>query len=94
MQFASAFVSRSDDSTYLEFADIDGGNSLLLPNRNLNYGFAKLDLGGSYQLFSWLSAYGQAENLTNDQHMAPIGYVSLPSNFRAGFKLQLGKGSK
>jgi iron complex outermembrane receptor protein/vitamin B12 transporter len=94
VQFSSAFVSRSDDSTYLEFADINGGNSLLLPNRNLDFGYAKLDLGGSYQLFSWLSAYGQAENLTNDQHIAPIGYPSLPFNFRAGLKLQLGKGSK
>jgi iron complex outermembrane receptor protein/vitamin B12 transporter len=94
VQFASAFVSRSDDSTYLEFADINGGNSLLLPNRNLDHGFAKLDLGGSYQLFSWLSAYGQAENLTNDQQIAPIGYPSLPFNFRAGVKVQLGKGTK
>jgi vitamin B12 transporter len=25
------------------------GNSLLLPNRNLDHGYAKLDLGGSYQ---------------------------------------------
>ncbi len=94
VQFASAFVSRSDDSTYLEFADINGGNSLLLPNRNLDHGYAKLDFGGSYQLFTWLSAYGQAENLTNDQHIAPIGYPSLPLSFRAGLKLLLGKGSK
>ena len=56
--------------------------------------FTKLDLGGSYQLFSWLSAYGQAENLTDSQHIAPIGYPSLPFNFRAGLKLQLGKGSR
>lgn len=94
VQFASAFVSRSDDSTYLEYADADGGNSLLLPNRNLDYGFAKLDLGGSYQLYSWLSLYGQADNLTNNQHIAPLGYPSLPMNFRAGLKVALGKGSR
>jgi iron complex outermembrane receptor protein/vitamin B12 transporter len=94
VQFASAFASRSDDSTYLEFADENGGNTLLLPNRNLDFGYAKLDLGGTYQLFSWLSIYGQAENLTSNQHIAPIGYPSLPMNFRAGLKLQLGKGSK
>jgi vitamin B12 transporter len=94
VQFASAFVSRSDDSTYLEYADANGGNSLLLPNRNLDYGFAKLDLGGSYQLYSWLSLYGQAENLTNNQHIAPLGYPSLPMNFRAGLKVALGKGSR
>ncbi len=94
VQFASAFVSRSDDSTYLEYADAYGGNSLLLPNRNLDYGFAKLDLGGSYQLYSWLSLYGQADNLTNNQHIAPLGYPSLPFNVRAGLKVALGKGSR
>jgi iron complex outermembrane receptor protein/vitamin B12 transporter len=94
VQFASAFASRSDDSTYLEFADANGGNSLLLPNRNLNYGFAKLDLGGSYQLYSWLSLYGQADNLTNNQHIAPLGYPSLPISVRAGLKVALGKGSR
>lgn len=92
-QFTSAFVSRSDDSDFLGGYDINGGNSLLLPNRNLDHGYAKLDLGGSYQVLTWLGAYAQAENLLDDQHMAPIGYVSLPFNFRAGIKLQLGKGS-
>ena len=91
VQFSSAFASRSDDSTYLEYADASGGNSLLLPNRNLDYGFAKLDLGGTYQLTNWLSVYGQADNLTGNQHIAPIGYPSLPMNFRAGLKVMLGR---
>ncbi len=89
----SAFASRSDDSTYLEYADANGGNSLLLPNRNLDHGYAKVDLGASFELLSWLSIYGQAENLTGDRHIAPIGYPSLPMNFRTGLRFQLGKGS-
>jgi vitamin B12 transporter len=89
----AAFASRSDDSTYLEFADASGGNSLLLPNRNLDYGFAKIDLGGSYDLFSWLGFYGIAENLTSNQHIAPIGYPSLPFDFRAGMRFQWSKGT-
>jgi iron complex outermembrane receptor protein/vitamin B12 transporter len=88
----SAFASRSDDSTYLEGADAGGGNSLLLPNRNLDHGYAKLDLGGSYNLLSWLAIYGQAENLTNNQHIAPIGYPSLPMTIRAGLRMQWGLG--
>ena len=92
-QFTSAFVSRSDDSDFLGGYDINGGNSLLLPNRNLDHGYAKLDLGGSYQLLSWLGIYGQAENLTDNQHIAPIGYSSLPINIRTGLRLQWGKGS-
>jgi iron complex outermembrane receptor protein/vitamin B12 transporter len=92
--FTSSFASRSDDSTYLEYADEYGGNSLLLPNRDLDRGFARLDLGGSYQLFDWLGVYGQAENLANNDHIAPIGYRSLPFNFRAGLRIQWGKGTK
>lgn len=87
----AAFASRSDDSTYLAYSDENGGNSLLLPNRNLDPGYAKLDLGASYQLYSWIGIYGQAENLTNNQHAAPIGYVSLPLTARIGLRLQWGK---
>ena len=89
----SAFASRSDDSTYLEGADSSGGNSLLLPNRNLDHGYAKLDLGGSYSLRSWVAIYAQAENLLNDQHIAPIGYPSLPITIRTGLRIQWGIGS-
>jgi iron complex outermembrane receptor protein/vitamin B12 transporter len=91
--FTSAFVSRSDDSDFLGGDDISGGNGLLLPNRNLDPGFAKLDLGASYQLLTWLGIYGEAENLTDNQHMAPIGYISLPANLRAGIRIQWGKSS-
>ena len=91
--FNAAFASRSDDSDFLAYDDLNGGNSLLLPNRNLDYGYAKLDLGGSYQLLSWMTIYAQAENLTNDQHIAPIGYPSLPFTARAGLRLLWGPGA-
>lgn len=91
--FTSAFASRSDDTTFLEDEDSSGGNSLLLPNRNLDSGYAKLDLGGSFQLLSWMSIYGQAENLLSSQHIAPIGYPSLPFNFRTGLRIEWGPGS-
>ena len=87
----AAFASRSDDST--DLLDANYGYSLILPNRNLDYGYAKIDLGASYKLLPWLSVYGQAENLTSSRHIAPLGYPSLPFNFRAGLRLELGKGS-
>lgn len=87
----AAFASRSDDSTYLAYSDQNGGNSLLLPNRNLDHGYAKLDLGASYQLRRWLSVYGQAENLADSQHMGPIGYITLPLNVRAGLRMAWGR---
>jgi iron complex outermembrane receptor protein/vitamin B12 transporter len=91
--FTSAFSSRSDDSTFLGYEDINQGNSLVLPNRNLDWGYAKLDLGGSYKLLSWLNVYGQAENLTDSRHIAPIGYPSLPFNFRTGLRIEWTKAS-
>jgi iron complex outermembrane receptor protein/vitamin B12 transporter len=92
-RLTSSFASRSDDSDFLAGYDLNGGNSLLLPNRNLDFGYAKLDLGGSYQLLNWLGIYGQAENLTNNQHIAPIGYPSLPFTIRGGLKLEWGFGA-
>ncbi|HZP07479.1 MAG TPA: TonB-dependent receptor [Terracidiphilus sp.] len=91
--FTAAFAGRSDDSTYLAGEDASGGNSLLLPNRNLDFGYAKLDLGGSYQLFNWMDIYVQGDNLLSNQHIAPIGYASLPMNVRAGLRLRWGIGS-
>lgn len=89
---SAALASRSDDSTYLAYSDQDGGNSLLLPNRNLNPGYAKVDFGASYQVNPLFGVYGQVENITNNQHIAPIGYVSLPTSVRVGIRLQWGKG--
>ncbi len=89
----AGFASRSDDSDFLGGYDANGGNSLLLPNRNLDFGYAKLDLGGSYQLLNWLGIYAKAENLTNSQHIAPLGFPSLPLTIRGGLKIAWGPGS-
>lgn len=90
-----AYASRSDDSTYLGGDDLNGGNTLLLPNRNLDYSFTKLDIAATYQLKSWMGLYTQLDNLTSNQHIGPIGYPSLPFTFRTGmrFTLKLGKGN-
>ncbi|MGA2206691.1 MAG: TonB-dependent receptor [Terracidiphilus sp.] len=93
--FNAAFANRSDDSTYLEGEDASGSNAngLLLPNRNLDYGYAKLDIGGSFELRNWVDIFAQADNLTNNQHIAPIGYPSLPFTVRTGLRLRWGPGS-
>jgi iron complex outermembrane receptor protein/vitamin B12 transporter len=52
-----------------------------------------MDLGGSYNLLSWLAVYGQVENLMNSQHIAPIGYPSLPVSFRTGLRIQWTRGT-
>ena len=85
-----AYASRSDDSTYLTGATPAGDNSLLLPNRNLDHGYAKIDLGGSYNFNSWSGIYAQLNNLLSQQHISPIGYTSLPFNMRVGVRFTLG----
>jgi len=92
--FTSAFSSRSDDSTYLGGQDINQLNTLVLPNRNLDWGYAKLDLGASYKLLGWLNVYAQAENLTDSRHIAPVGYPSLPFNFRTGLRIEWTKAGR
>ncbi len=92
--FTAAFATRSDDSTFLAGRDFVGGNSLLLPNRNLDFGYTKLDLGGSYRFLSYLAAYAQVDNLTDNKRIGPIGYPSLPFTFRVGLRLSLGHTGK
>jgi vitamin B12 transporter len=86
-----AFSSRSDDSTFLGDSDANFGNSLLLPNRNLDYGYAKLDFGAVCQVRPWIAVYTQIDNVVSNQHIGPIGYPSLPFNIRTGLRLALGK---
>lgn len=90
----TAFASRSDDSTFLGGNDVNFGNTLLLPNRNLDYGYAKIDLGASYQVKPWAAFTTQLNNLTSNQHMGPIGYPSLPFNFTAGMRFTIAVGER
>jgi vitamin B12 transporter len=85
-----SFASRSDDSTFLAYGTPNYDNSLLLPNRNLDHGYAKLDLGGSAPIRPWLDIYGQLDNFLSQQHIAPIGYTSLPFTMRIGLRFTLG----
>ena len=88
--FRGALASRSDDSTFLSGEDINSGNTLLLPNRDLDFGYVKLDLGGTYSWKHGITYFAQVDNLLNDQHIGPIGYPGLPLSFRTGLKLRLG----
>jgi len=85
-----AMASRSDDSTFLDYADLAGTNSMLLPNRNLDYGYAKLDANITYNIHRRVRLFTQLDNLLNQQHIGPIGYPALPFTVRAGLKLRIG----
>lgn len=85
-----AFSGRSDDSTFLSYSDLNSGNTLLLPNRNLAYGWAKLDAYGTYAATRHVSVFAELGNLLSQQHIGPIGYPSLPFTFRTGLKVRVG----
>ncbi len=85
-----AVASRSDDSTFLGGFDPQFGNSLLLPNRNLDFGYTKLDAFGTYAFTGRVTVFTDLSNLLNNQHIGPIGYPGLPLTVRAGLKLRLG----
>jgi iron complex outermembrane receptor protein/vitamin B12 transporter len=88
--FQGAFASRSDDSTFLDYSDINGGNSLWLPNRDLDFGYAKLDANFMYAIKKRVTIFSELDNLLSQQHIGPIGYPALPFTVRAGLKLRIG----
>ena len=86
----SYFAGKADDSTFLVFADQNFGNTMLLPNHNLNFGYAKVDLSGSVQVLSRLKWFATVENLFDDDYQPSFGFPALPINVRTGVTLQLG----
>ena len=88
--FKGAFASRSDDSTFLDYSDLAGTNSLILPNRNLDFGYAKLDANFMYAIMRRVTVFTELDNLLGQQHIGPIGYPALPFTVRAGLKLRIG----
>ncbi len=84
----AGLASRSDDSTFLSYLSLAGDNSLLLPNRNLAFGYAKVDANATYQVRPQVAVFTQLNNLLGQQHIGPIGYPSLPFNFRVGIKFR------
>jgi iron complex outermembrane receptor protein/vitamin B12 transporter len=85
-----ALASRSDDSTFLDFADLNGDNTLLLPNRDLDFGYAKLDAHASVAATRKLTLFTQLDNLLGQQHIGPIGYPALPFTARGGLTYRFG----
>ncbi|GGG76274.1 TonB-dependent receptor [Edaphobacter dinghuensis] len=85
-----ALASRSDDSTYLDGFDPNFGNSLILPNRDLDFGYAKLDANFLFAATNHVTIFSQFGNLLSQQHIGPIGYPGLPFTFRTGLKIRIG----
>jgi len=82
------FAGRRDDSTFMT----DGffGNSMLLPNQDLDPAYQKIDVSASYRLHPRLRVYTTIDNIFNEDYAAAFGYPSLPATIRVGASVGLG----
>jgi iron complex outermembrane receptor protein/vitamin B12 transporter len=83
-----SLVGKRDDSDFL--SDANYGNTLLLPNRNLDGSYERLDLNGGYQWTHALSTYVNVQNLLSEHYQEAFGYPALPLTLRAGLKVTFG----
>jgi len=88
LALSGILVSRRDDSTFL--SDPFFGNTMLLPNRNLDPAYQRLDLTGSYRVNRYVGVYCVIENLGSQHYDQVIGFPASPFTFRAGVRLTLG----
>jgi iron complex outermembrane receptor protein/vitamin B12 transporter len=85
----SAFFSgKRDGSTFLD--DEFFGYSMLLPNRNLEAAYQKVDLSAGYRPVKQLRGFISIENLFDKRYDATFGFPALGLTARAGVTVSLG----
>ena len=67
---------------------VDSDFSALVPAIVVNEGHNSWDLRGIYLFSKRFSAYAALDNLTNSDHMEPLGYPVLGRAFRAGVRFE------
>ena len=82
------FAGKRDDSTFLN--DEFFGNSLLLPNQDLDPAYQKIDLSASYRVHRQARIFTSIENLFDKGYEAAYGFPSLPFAIRAGVTVTFG----
>jgi iron complex outermembrane receptor protein/vitamin B12 transporter len=82
------FAGKRDDSTFL--SDEFLGNSLLLPNQDLDPAYQKLDLSASYRVHPQAQVFATMENLFDKDYEASFGFPSLPFTIRGGVTVRFG----
>jgi iron complex outermembrane receptor protein/vitamin B12 transporter len=82
------FSGKRDDSTFL--SDEFFGDSLLLPNKDLDKAYQKVDLSAGVAVHPRLKVYTSIENLFNQDYEASFGFPALPLTARIGARITLG----
>ena len=88
VMLSAYFAGKRDDSTFL--SDEFFGNSLLLPNQDLDPAYHKMDLSVSYRVHRQAKVYTSIENLFDNEYEAAFGFPSLPFTIRAGVTVTFG----
>ena len=85
---AAYFAGTRDDSTFL--SDEFFGNSMLLPNQDLDPSYQKIDLSASYRVHRQAQIFTSIENLLDQEYEAAFGFPSRPFTIRAGVAVTFG----
>jgi iron complex outermembrane receptor protein/vitamin B12 transporter len=85
---AAHLVGERDGSTFL--SDEFFGNSMLLPNHDLEEAYQKVDLSGAYRVHPRLKLFASFENLFDQEYESSFGFPSLPFTARVGVSLVVG----
>jgi vitamin B12 transporter len=82
-------VGRRDDTDFLS-NDANYLPTLLLPNRNLDGAYQRLDLAMNYAATRRLTIFTSVQNLLSEHYSEAFGYPALPFTFRSGVRISLG----
>jgi len=88
LSLTATLVGNRDDSDFL--SDKDGGPSLLLPNRNLDAGYQRFDVSGSYRISKVLSLYSSFQNVLARHYSEAFGFPNPPFSVSSGIKITVG----
>ena len=88
LTLSAYFSGTRDGSTFL--SDAFFGNSMLLPNRDLEAAYQKVDLGGAYRVHPQLKLFVSAENLLDRTYESSFGFPALPRTVRGGVAVSFG----
>jgi iron complex outermembrane receptor protein/vitamin B12 transporter len=82
------FVGKRDGSTLVD--DEFFGYSMLLPNKDLEAAYQKVDLSAGYRVHRHLRGFVSVENLFDKDYDANFGFPALGLTARAGVTVSLG----
>ena len=88
LALAGYFFGKQDDSTFL--SDAQFGNSMLLPNKDLDAAYQKFDISASYRFHPRLRWYLTVENAFDQTFEAAAGFPALSRAARTGITVTLG----